>query len=325
MILIAYGTRPEYIKVKPVIDLLGDKCKILFTGQHSSLFNTDWDYNMDPPDGVNRLDSIVEGVMNGMDFTPYTHVMVHGDTTSAMAVALSAFHQGVPVIHLEAGLRTYRPDPHPEEANRRIISQLASIHLCPTSDNWVNLENEQMSGSKHIVGNTAIDNIVKWKKKAEYGDSVLVTMHRRENLPIMDEWFIAINNIAKRHDNLKFIIPLHPNPDVQEHAHLLTHVDVISPLPREELLDILSKARVVITDSGGIQEECSYLNKKCLTCRESTERPEALFDSTFLVRNPGDLFSVFESHVNDYEISYPCPFGDGDSAQRVYNVLKGVI
>src|SRR5690606_3077286 len=116
-----------------------------------------------------------------------------------------------------------------------------------------------------------------------------VTLHRRENHSLMAQWFEAVNNLAKKYTNYKFIIPLHPNPNIQKHKNLLENVDVINPLDHAELLEILIKTRIVITDSGGLQEECSFFNKKCLVCREVTERPEALEETSFLVRKPENL------------------------------------
>ena len=334
MILLAYGTRPEYIKIKPLIKLFDEEnfpYKILFTGQHKDLLKElQPDYEINIIDGNNRLDSIVESIMNSMSnilkiYPEITHVLVQGDTTSVFAVALSAFHHKIKIIHLEAGLRTYDNDnPYPEEQNRRLVSQIADIHLCPTLNNVNNLIDEKINGKIYHVGNTVLDNLISYKDKCEYTNKVLITMHRRENHHWMAEWFKEINELAENYSELEFIIPLHPNPNVQQHQHLLKNVKVVDPMSHEELLELLVKTKLVITDSGGIQEECSFFNKKCLTCRKVTERPEAIGQSTFMVESPDKLKKIFNDNINDYEIDYICPFGNGNSSERIYNILKTI-
>jgi len=331
MILFAYGTRPEYIKIKPILYKLDQnniKYKILFTGQHSDIAKFGYDYSIHIEDGENRLDSIIQSSMNKLgeiikSEPKITHVLVQGDTTSVIAIGLSAFHHNLRVMHLEAGLRTYdNNNPYPEEINRRLVSQLVDIHLCPTIRNFDNLVNEKILGGKFVVGNTVLDNLVEYKKDCEYTNKVLVTMHRRENHHWLDKWFEEINKLAELHFDLDFIIPLHPNPNVQKHKHLLKNVKIIDPLSHEELIKLLVKSKIIITDSGGLQEECSFFNKKCLTCRKVTERPEAINDSTIMVKKPSDLMHIFNEHILNYEINYECPFGDGKSADKIVNIIK---
>ena len=336
MILLTFGTRPEYIKIKPVIDIFnreGFNYRTLFTGQHKDLLKgIIATYQIEIVDNnKNRLDNIIKSTMNIFDeiSEEITHVLVQGDTTSAFAVALSAFHHKIKVIHLEAGLRTYdKENPYPEEINRRLISQIADIHLCPTELNKENLLQEKIGGDIYVVGNTAIDNLLSWKDKSEYGsNNILITMHRRENHHWMDKWFIEINKLASKYDYLNFIMPLHPNPNVQKNKGFLTakNIKIIDPLPHNKLLDILVKVRLVITDSGGIQEECSFFNKICLTCRKVTERPEAVSLSSFMVKHPSELSAIFDKYVSNYIIDVKCPFGDGHSAEKIYNILKKII
>jgi len=328
MILIAFGTRPEWLKVKPVMDEFirnGERPKLLYVGQHEHLPCKGYKpLTIRVQDGANRLDAILYSIISTEFWEQYedvTHVLVQGDTTTAMSVALSAFHHKKTVIHLEAGLRTYdNENPWPEESNRRIISQVASIHLCATVENLLNLRSEGVYGDTYITGNTSIDNLKEYDKHCEYGNTVIVTMHRRENHPLMGEWFTAIDNLAYMNPALKFILPIHPNPEVKKHASILKHVNVIDPLPHEEMLDLLVKARMVITDSGGIQEECSYFNKLCFVCRKKTERPEA--QSTVMVRRPDDLQDLFWDNFHNYKLDFPCPYGEGDAAKEVYRILK---
>ena len=337
MILLAYGTRPEYIKLKSLIhefDINNYPYKTLFTGQHRDLLkelHPDFTINIHEFVDGNRLDAIVASILDFFSITKgaldgITHVLVQGDTTSAMAVALTAFHHGIKVIHLEAGLRTYdRKNPYPEEINRKLISQIADIHLCPTEANRNNLWFEKIIHDNiYVVGNTVLDNLYPYKKNCEYTDKILITLHRRENHHWLDLWFIEINKLAEQFPQYEFILPIHPNPNVQKHRHLLKNVKVIDPLPYEEMLNLLVKTRLVITDSGGLQEESSFFNKKCLTCRIITERPEAIGQSTFMVESPMVLHKIFNDHIDDYEIEFNCPFGDGHSARNIYQILKNL-
>lgn len=337
MILLCYGTRPEWIKIKPLIEEFKksgfEEYRTIFTAQQKDIGKFEYDWILNINDGVNRLDSIVSSILSQMwevfRFFEPTHVLVQGDTTTAMAIALSAFHHGVKVIHLEAGLRTYdRENPYPEETNRRIISQIADIHLCPTNMNRAYLENERLLGDKYVVGNTAIDNLLPWKEKVNtLTNNVLITLHRRENHALMKEWFGEINNIAKKYDYLQFIFPVHPNPNVQSCKKYIDapNIKLIEPCSHEELLNILVNSRLVITDSGGLQEECSFFNIKCLVCRKVTERPEAVGFSSVMIGSPLELPSVFSKYVNNFHFQYECPYGDGHSARKITEILKEII
>lgn len=329
MILIVYGTRPEYIKVKPLMiemDKQGIKYKTLFTGQHKDIVKETASFNLDMKYyGENRLDNIIQNCMNLPDewFEGITQVLVQGDTTSVTGLALAAMHRKISVIHLEAGLRTYDyENPFPEENNRRIVSTIAKIHLCPTELNKTNLENEMILGNIHVVGNTVLDNLLPYKKKCEYTNKVLVTLHRRENHDLIEEWFSEINNLSLIYPDLEFILPIHPNPNVQKYKHLLTNVKVIEPLQHEELLELLVKTKMVITDSGGLQEECSFFNKKCLVCREITERPESINLTSFMVKKPEHLKDKFDYEIKNYETNFESPYGDGTSAKKIIKILK---
>lgn len=334
MILIVYGTRPELIKIKPLLKAFKRKCipyKLLFTGQHRDLVQYKYDYTMKVNNGQNRLDSIVssvcEGVLSGiLTKEPLSHVLVQGDTTTAMAVALSAFNHNIKVIHLEAGLRTYdNNNPYPEEQNRRIIGQVASIHLCPTEGNKRNLEKELIHGRKYVVGNTVLDSLLPYKKDCSYDKNILVTLHRRENHANIKEWFTAINNLAKEAPQYVFAIPLHPNPEVRKHKDLLTCVNVVAPMDHSDLIRFLIKCSLVITDSGGLQEECSYFNKKCLVCREETERPESIGTTSVMVGRPEELALIFKREISSPEVNAECPFGDGHAAERIAEILQPLV
>jgi UDP-N-acetylglucosamine 2-epimerase (non-hydrolysing) len=332
MILLTYGTRPEYIKIKPLIKEFKNSnlpFKILFTGQHKDIANGEYDFKLEMSDlSNNRLDSVIANLMNLSDniFEGITHVLVQGDTTSVVGLSMAALHRKIKVIHLEAGLRTYDNDnPFPEENNRRIVSTIATIHLCPTVLNANNLYKENVKENVFIVGNTVLDNLIDYKEKCEYTNKVLVTMHRRENHENIHEWFTEINELAKKHSELEFILPLHPNPNVQKHKDILTNVKVIEPLTHSDLLDVLVKTKMVITDSGGLQEECSFFNKKCLVCRKITERPESIGLSSYLINEPTDLKAIFDNQIKEYKIDIESPYGDGNSSKKIIEIFKKII
>jgi UDP-N-acetylglucosamine 2-epimerase len=255
-----------------------------------------------------------------------TYILVQGDTTSVTGLALSALHRQIPVIHLEAGLRTYDTEnPYPEENNRRIVSTIAKIHLCPTELNRQNLESEHTLGDIYVVGNTVLDNLIHYKDKCEYTNKVLVTLHRRENHEQIDVWFNKINNLAKENPELEFILPIHPNPNVLKHRDILSDVTVIDPLTHSDLLELLVKTKMVITDSGGLQEECSFFNKKCLVCRKVTERPESIGSSSYLINEPIDLKPIFDTQIKTYQINVKSPYGDGYASKKIINIFKEIL
>jgi len=329
MILLSYGTRPEWIKIRPIIDVFIENdvpYKILFTGQHTQIANYDYDYIIDVDKCDNRLNEVISSILRAESniFSNVDYVLVQGDTASTYAVALTAFNHGIKVIHLEAGLRTYDlENPYPEEAYRQMISRITDIHLCATSNNKQNLVNENCPGKKYVIGNTVLDNLN--NLNTSYNNEVLVTMHRRENHSIMSEWFGIINELAVDNPNLIFTIPLHPNPNVQKHKHLLTNVNVIEPLEYEEMIKRISECKFLISDSGGIQEEASFLNKKVIVCRKFTERVESLEGHSILCREPSTLFVLFDKINKNYKITEDSPYGDGNASNRVYDILiKGV-
>ncbi len=323
-LLIAFGTRPEYIKVLSLIQNLSN-VRTLFTGQHVDLLkDVKADYVIKIDNKLdNRLNDVVCSILKRSDvFDDITHVLVQGDTTSACSVALSAFHNNKKVIHLEAGLRTYDiGDPYPEELNRQIISRIACIHFCPTELNRENLMREGVKNTSiYVTGNTGLDNIK--KDMCYYGNKVLITMHRRDNHSKLDKWFLTFSQLADKYKDLEFILPLHPNPMVQKHKSLLTNITVVEPLEHSKLIDILKQVRFVISDSGGLaHEESSYLNKKSIICRRTTERPEILGKHGVLCPCPEDLEKIVADIYCDYEINESCPYGDGKAWEKIKDYL----
>jgi UDP-N-acetylglucosamine 2-epimerase len=252
----------------------------------------------------------------------FSGVLVQGDTASAFACALAAYHRGIKIYYMEAGLRSYDlENPYPEEGYRQMIARLADINFAPTQLSADNLTAERVKGIVHIVGNTVLDNLMKYEKGI-YGDTILVTMHRRENHHWLDEWFREINALAILYPDLKFILPIHPNPNVQKWKHLLHNVDVVEPLSHDETINILRDCKLVITDSGGLQEEGSFFNKKVIVCRKTTERPEGIQTGhLYMCEEPTKLKQLFgELEKNSY-ICEPCPYGDGKAAEKIKKIL----
>lgn len=327
-ILVCYGTRPEYIKIEPVLRGMNGliEYRTLYIRQHTTLID------VNNPNHIltlgladNRLDAVIGslGFFKDHYFDDITHVMVQGDTSTALACAMAAFHRNIPVIHLEAGLRTYdNQNPYPEEVYRQMISRIASIHLCPTIENALNLSNEKINGRTFITGNTGLDHLIDLRNKIEYNNEILVTLHRRENHKNIRSWFQELSNLAKEYPELQFTIPLHPNPNIQAAEKFLVGINVIDPIPSDKFAERLSKCRMVITDSGGIQEECAFFGKKAIVCREVTERQEAVGQSSILCTSPEHLKIIFGGNIKTYNIDQSNVYGDGYSAIRVIQVLK---
>ena len=322
-ILICFGTRPEWLKVKPLLKTL-DNCELLFTGQHVDLLkDISTDYNIKINKNKNRLDQLISDCLLQFPDGDFDSILVQGDTASAFACALAAFHRKKKIYYLEAGLRSYDLEhPYPEEGYRQMISRISDVNLCPTTLSKDNLINELASGDSYVVGNTVLDNLLPYKEKCEYGNKVLVTLHRRENHERMNEWFKSVDDLAKRNSELEFILPIHPSPNVQRHKHLLNYVNVIDPLPHSMLLDILVRSKLVISDSGGLQEEASFFNKKVIVCRKKTERPEGKRSGHLIIcESHQELCRIFDDLKDNYKIEEECPYGDGRSSVKVKKIL----
>jgi UDP-N-acetylglucosamine 2-epimerase (non-hydrolysing) len=326
MILITFGTRPEWIKIKPIIEKIDGKIpyRLVCTGQHETLIDQSMRlYNIEHitiDTGPNRLDDIVASILRKCRyiFDNIKYTMVQGDTTSAFAVALASFHRKIPVIHLEAGLRSWDiNNPYPEEFNRLAISNLSSIHLCPTEENKFNVRTNH--GKKYVVGNTVLDSLV--HKIPTLENFVLVTLHRRENINNISEWFDAIEKLAQNNTHLEFIFPMHPNPEIQKYKHIFSKVKVIQPLSHEECIDYMARCAMVITDSGGIQEESSFLKKKCIVCRTTTERTEGEGIFSKLCPYPERLKEIFDDTRIEL-VNEQCPYGDGYASEKILKILE---
>lgn len=383
---IVVGTRPEAIKLVPIILALRESAHyepiIVSTGQHNRMVDYIFELAEIKPDVVlwagARRSSLNERVATVMqrfedfcadrfevdfDQAPTVEdtiggrrpaaVLVHGDTSSAMAAALSAFHLRIPVVHVEAGLRTggLNLTPFPEELNRQVVSTVAALHFAPTSENMENLVREDIPASRvFVTGNTGID-ALHWAAGIEVrfanpelqalhdSDSrvVVVTAHRREN------WGDGLRGIAEgicrlatANPEVHFVLPVHPNPAVRETlTELLSGRDNVlltEPLGYATFSRLLARADLVITDSGGVQEEAPSLNKPVLVTRESTERTEGLFAGTLkLVGSDPDVIEAEGQRLLDDPLAYEemasalNPYGDGHAAERIVAALEHIL
>tara|TARA_Y100000310_G_scaffold344008_1_gene454516 strand:+ start:1847 stop:2548 length:702 start_codon:yes stop_codon:yes gene_type:complete len=233
---------------------------------------------------------------------------------------LAAFNKDKKIIHLEAGLRTYsRNHPYPEEIYRQCISRLADVNLCPTNLSKNNLTTEKVTGETFVVGNTVLDNLI--NLETSYNTEILVTLHRRENHSILNKWFLEIEKIANENATLSFVFISHPNPNVQKHLGIFKKVEVIDPLDHDSFIKRMAECRFLITDSGGLQEEASFLNKKIIVCRQYTERPEGLYTFSHLCKNPEELARLVDSAKSNFKTNSPSPFGDGKAVEKILQVL----
>jgi len=327
-IIAIYGTRPEYLKIKPVVLKAKGLIKTCFIKQHTDIIDFGKsDFTIEINNACeNRLNDIFSQIYIKAEkiISQFDSVLIQGDTATVAASALLAYHLKKKIIYLESGLRTYDlNNPYPEEGYRQMVSRIADIHLCPTVLSDKNLKKEKIKGRIHVVGNTSLDNLVELKNETSYNNEVLITLHRNENLCILKDWLTAIDEFAKKNTDLKFIFPVHPNPQITEQAKLLKNIEINHPLQHNELLNILKKCRFVITDSGGIQEESSFLNKKAIVCRKTTERPEGIKTGHIILCNsPDKLEKICEKIKKDYIIFTKCPYGNGKSSFKIIKILK---
>jgi len=345
MITIAFGTRPELLKIEPLLKYwksIGfDDFNIWLTGQHFELclqLRDNWEfskyvktcYRID--DGENRLDDIVGTIIlahsiRALDRQKVSAILVQGDTASAYACALAAFHRKIPIIHLEAGLRSYdNENPYPEEFYRRSISMMSDINLCPTVQNSYNLIEEKAPGKNFIVGNTILDtikDIIPTKT-----NTILCTLHRREILENIEEWFNNLDKLAELNKEYTFILPIHKNPDIYKYKNSFKYVKCIDPLNHTDFIKYLSSCAAIISDSGGVAEEGTWFKKPIFLCRKSTERPEG--ENFYIwIKKPEDLLKAnisFYCNDNSFKNFYS-PFGDGNSSKKITEILlkEGII
>lgn len=369
-ILLIFGTRPEAIKMAPLCTLLKTqkniyKTKICVTGQHREMLDQvlrffdivpDYDLNlMRANQTLNELSSRLIRSLDSIldDFNPDL-VLVHGDTTTSSMGALAAFHRGIKVGHVEAGLRTFDTSaPFPEEMNRQLTGKIASLHFAPTQkpfDNLVVLEKVNES-NVFITGNTVIDALIwgvehintdrvdiKEIKKFRNPDKklIVVTGHRRENFGDKFENFCeGLLSISKRED-VQIIYPVHLNPNVKNTVYNIlsdnSNILLLEPLDYEAFIWLLKESYLIITDSGGVQEEAPSLGKPVLVTRDVTERQEAVETGTVKLVGTDKEKIIHETNILlDNEIIYKDmsskknPYGDGKSSKRISDIILNVL
>lgn len=338
MILICFGTRPEIIKIFPLIkECIQKKIKFktLFTGQHKDLqkdFSNlikNIDFQLSVMMKGQSLNSLISNILNQSDpifeNNHFNYILVQGDTATSYGLALSAYFHKIKVIHIEAGLRTYHKyQPFPEEINRRMISHLADIHFAPTNLSYNNLVQENVNHQHiHIVGNTIIDALRLMNIKSTKNNDVIVTLHRRENRDKLNILLQQINQISNKHPTLNIIVVKHPSINNQEYRKYLTNnqIKIIDPLPYLDFLKILSNCFFVISDSGGIQEEVTFFNKKILICRNFTERPEVI-TSGFGKLIGENIIDNIDWVLKPLDIKQQAPFGNGYTSAKIIKILK---
>ena len=328
-ILIAYGTRPEYLKIKPILNKNSDLyIKTIHIQQHDDIIdfgNPDFILKIDKT-CENRLNNIFSEILLKLNkvLKNFDAILIQGDTATVAASALCAYNSKKKIIYLESGLRSFDlNNPYPEEAYRQMVSRIADINLCPTNISKLNLEKENVLKPIHVIGNTCLDNLIEYKNKTSYRNKVLLTLHRNENIDIIDKWINKIDEIAGKYKNIEFLFPVHPNPKINNATKNVKNINLLKPLQHKNLIDILKDCKIIITDSGGIQEEGSFLNKKIIVCRKTTERPEGISTGHIhLCDNPNDLTRIFEDLIDNYYISTQSPYGDGKSSERIIKILK---
>lgn len=362
-VLIVFGTRPEAIKMCPLVHEIGKyddlKCVVCVTGQHKEMleqvldfFGVNANYNLGIMKQQQTLSAITTSILTGMDDVLNEEnpdlVLVHGDTSTAMAAALAAFYKRIPVGHVEAGLRTYDIfSPYPEEMNRQIIDRIATYLFAPTENNRNNLKSEGITNNVYVTGNTVIDSL-KYTVREKYTFEnellrnvdydkwiILVTAHRREN------WGTNIENICEAvktlthiYNDILFVFPVHLNPVVRSVVYAILqgveNVVLTEPLSVFDMHNLERRCDIVLTDSGGLQEEAPAFGKPVLVLRTETERQEAVDAGTAKVigceiNSIIDEVSILHDNHEMYEkmASADNPYGDGMACKRIVDIIRG--
>lgn len=362
-VLLVFGTRPEAIKMCPLVKELKTRKAIrtvvCVTGQHRQMleqvleaFNVCPDYDLSIMKEEQTLFDVTTNILNKikgvLEKEKPEIVLVHGDTSTTFATALACFYLQIPVGHVEAGLRTYNIfSPYPEEFNRQAVSIISAYNFAPTILAKENLLKEGKSAETiYVTGNTAIDALKTTVKKdyhnphldwAEDSRLVMITAHRRENLgEPMRHMFRAIRRVMEEHKDVKAIYPIHMNPAVREKAEQelsgCDRIRIIPPLDVVDFHNFLSRSYLILTDSGGIQEEAPSLGKPVLVMRDTTERPEGIQAGTLKLVGTDENciyqnFSELLSNKAAYEMMSKAsnPYGDGYASERIADILEGKI
>ena len=356
------GTRPEAIKLAPVIieaRLRGIHCQLVETGQHDYIVEqTLEEFGIEGITNVNKtsfggsslpyaVGHMLKELSDAFDFGTIQlpdKCIVQGDTSSTLVGALWAFYNKIPVAHVEAGLRSGSMySPFPEEINRKLVSNLSAYHFCPTVDNFIALSKEGISKlSCYLVGNTIIDAIgMVLDSSHQFKDDriskvvrenivITMTMHRRENWDLMEDIFNAIDEAVKIYDDVKIVFPVNLNPYIMDKANKVfsesKNVLLLDPMSYPDFANLLARSHFILTDSGGIQEEASYVGKEVLVVRRETERMEGVVAgvSTMVGVNPEHIKKSIRDKLFKQQLHTPtdrCLYGDGDASERIVNIL----
>ena len=358
-ILIIFGTRPEAIKMAPLVLRLRQslEVKVCVTGQHRQMLDQvlglfqivpDYDLNLMKPNQnlANLTAEVLNGVTQILQERKFDWVLVQGDTTSTMAGAMAAFYQKVRVGHVEAGLRTYNLNsPFPEELNRQVTSKMAQLHFAPTAESKQNLLKEGFSENNiSITGNTVID-ALHWVLEhstpldlalpidLQQSRMILVTGHRRENFGEgFQQICEALQTIALQQPDVQIVYPVHLNPNVLEPVNRilsnLPNIHLLEPLEYPQFVHLMNQSALILTDSGGVQEEAPSLGKPVLVMRDTTERPEAVQAGTVKLVGANQRTIVDETIrlLNDSEAYRKMafahnPYGDGTASNKIMDAL----
>ncbi len=356
-LMFVFGTRPEFIKIYPVIleaKRQGNEVCVVNTGQHREMvnqlieyFNCKIDYDLAIMDKVSNLTEIISATLIGVDKVIKKEkpdlVLVHGDTAATVAGAQAAFYNQVAIGHIEAGLRTFdKYSPFPEEINRKMVGTVADYHFAPTDVTAGNLASEGVKENVFIVGNSAID-MLQYTIQEDYHHPImdfmpekkiiLLTAHRRENIDKLEEIFSAINEIAKKYETShKIIYPIHLNPIIREKAaKTITqdNIKIIEPLDTVDFHNIMNVSDLILTDSGGIQEEAPSLGKPVLVLRDTTERPEGVEAGSLkligtkcedIIKEVTNLLDSAEEYNKMTAVVNP--YGDGTTSKQIIDIIN---
>lgn len=359
-VMTIFGTRPEAIKMAPLVLELNKRSEefesiVTVTAQHREMldqvldiFGITPDFDLNIMKKQQSLAQITNRALEGLDEvmkkTQPDIVLVHGDTTTTFAASLAAFYNQVAVGHVEAGLRTWNKySPYPEEMNRQLTGVMADLHFSPTEKSKQNLLNENKPADSIVVtGNTAIDALKTTVDESyssqildELGEKrlVLMTAHRRENLGAnMEQMFRAIKRLVETHDDIQVIYPVHLNPVVQETANKILgnddRIQLIEPLGVVDFHNFASRAYLILTDSGGVQEEAPSLGVPVLVLRDTTERPEGIDAGTLKLAGTDEdtIFNLANELLSDKEAHDKMakasnPYGDGEASRRIADAI----
>jgi UDP-N-acetylglucosamine 2-epimerase (non-hydrolysing) len=331
-----FGTRPEYLKLLPLIRIFQREgffpFQVIWVQQHTSI-------DVDPvicpvvlpiqTRSENRLEDIGAQILESLPsfLKKTTHLIVQGDTATVFYSSLVAFQQGIKVIHVEAGLRTYTLErPFPEEAYRQMVSRIASYHFSPHKDSEALLQKEHVEGKIYVVGNTILDLVKSYKLSVQKGNRVLITFHRRENWGSINDCIDQVNRLVEKYSHLQFVWFLHPNQALQTIVRDKINPRVLleNPMSHRPFADQIANCFAILTDSGGIQEEASFLGKQCIVLRTTTERSHIGAPYIQTIQKFEDIETIFPSLL-DTSLPSCSVYGNGTSSEEIYSILKSQI